>query len=121
MNDDTPDLRELLTLAREALQRDLMPALPAEVRFSAALIANALAIAGRELLDHSDADGAIVDAHEALTAFPDDHQLVAAIRRGALDAPSPERTAALAYAAALVRRRLAVTNPARLTPPKENA
>jgi hypothetical protein len=120
MNDETPDLDELLALARETLQRDLLPAVPAEARFTAALIANALAIAGRELLDHSDADCAIADALEELTAFRDDHHLIAAIRRGALDAPSPERTAAFAYASALVRRRLAVTNPARLNLPKEN-
>lgn len=119
MSDDAPELRELLTLARDLLQTDLMPSLPAQARFSAALIANALAIAGRELLDHSDADGAVADAREALTDYPDDHDLIAAIRGGALDAPSAQRRAVHAYACALVRRRLAVTNPARLKPSSE--
>jgi hypothetical protein len=114
MTDDAPELRELLALARELLQSELMPALPAGARFTAALIANALAIAGRELLDHGEADCAVADARDALTGFPDDDDLVVAIRSGALDAPSPQRLAALTYATTLVQRRLAVTNPARL-------
>jgi hypothetical protein len=113
MSAEGPDLHELVTLARETLQNDLAPALPAKDRFTAALVANALAIAARAMLDHGDADAAIVAAREALP-FAGDRALIAAIRSGALDAPSTERTAARAYAAALVRRRLAVTNPARL-------
>jgi hypothetical protein len=114
MSDDAPALYELLTLAREMLQNDLMPAVPANGRFTAAMIAHALAIATRETLDHSAADLAVADAREALPDFPDDAELIAAIRRGALDEASPVRTAAKAYAAALIRRRLAVTNPTRL-------
>lgn len=106
------DVSDLLGLARETLQRDLAPRLPASARFTAALIANALAIAARETLDHSAADLDIADAREAMPEFHDDRELVAAIRNGALDERSPWRIAALAYAAALVRRRLAVTNPA---------
>jgi hypothetical protein len=114
MSDEMPDIAELLNLARELLQNELMPAVPSDARFTAALIANALAVAGRELQGHDDADCDIADAREALPGFADDGELIAAIRRGALDAPSPERKAAFAYAAALVRRSLAVTNPARL-------
>jgi hypothetical protein len=109
---DGLDVNELLMLARELLQQELAPALPANARFTAALIANALAIAARETLDHPAADLAIADAREALPEFPDDRELVAAIRSGALDERTPWRVAALAYAAALVHRRLAVTNPA---------
>jgi hypothetical protein len=119
MSDGMPDVAELLTLARELLQNELLPAVPAETRFTAALIANALAVAGRELLENDDADCAVADARDALAAFADDGDLIAAIRSGALDAPSAERNAALAYAAALVCRSLAVTNPARLKPPKD--
>ena len=112
MSDEAPDLRELLMLAREMLQNDIVPAVPADARFSAAMIANALAIAARETLDHTLDDLAVAGARNELPDFSDDRALIAAIRSGALDAPSALRTAARAYAAALLRRRLAVTNPA---------
>jgi hypothetical protein len=109
---DRLDVNELLMLARETLQNELAPGLPAGARFTAALIANALAIAARETLDHSAAELDIAGAREELPEFADDRKLIAAIRSGALDERSPRRLAAVAYAAALVRRRLAVTNPA---------
>jgi hypothetical protein len=116
MSDDAPELGQLLMLARELLQNELVPVMPSNARFTAALIANALAIAGRELLDHGDADCAVADARDALIDYSDDRDLIAAIRSGALDVPSTQRRAALAYAQALVRRQLAVTNPGRLPP-----
>jgi hypothetical protein len=91
---------ELRRLAQETLAREPDP----PSRFAAALVANALAIADR----------ATAAAHDAGDAGSDDAALVAAIRAGALDAPGPEREAALSDAVARVRRRLAVTNPARL-------
>lgn len=93
---DADDLRRL---AQETLAREPDP----PSRFTAALVANALAIAERAAAapDTDDAGG-------------DGAALVAAIRAGALDAPGPARTAALSAAAARVRRHLAVTNPARL-------
>ncbi len=111
---DWPDVPELLLLARETLQREIAPALPPAQRFTAAMVANALAIAARESLDHSNADLDIADARELLPEFHDDGELIVAIRSGALDEASPWRNAARAYASALLRRRLAVTNPARL-------
>ena len=116
---DPIEVPELLRLARETLQQEIAPAVPPALRYTAAMVANALAIAQRELLDHSTADLDIADARELLPEFHDDGELIAAIRGGALDEPSPWRTAARAYAAALVRRRLVVTNPARLTPELE--
>ncbi|HEY5349859.1 MAG TPA: DUF6285 domain-containing protein [Candidatus Lustribacter sp.] len=104
----------MLTLARETLQNDLAPAVPANARFTAAMIGQALAIAARMTLDRGPADRTVAEARAALPNFPDERALVAAIRSGALDAASTRRTAALAYAASLVRRRLALTNPARL-------
>jgi hypothetical protein len=93
---DADDLRRLV---RETLAREPDP----PSRFTAALVANALAIADRAAAaPHTD------DAGRDAAA------LVAAIRAGALDAPGPERATALSEAAAGVRRRLAVTNPARL-------
>ena len=108
------DVHELLTLARETLQNELAPALPANARFTAAMVANALAIAARATRDQSAADLDCAGAREALRDFRDDGELIAAIRSGELDEPSSKRTAAKAYAAALVRRYLAVTNPTRV-------
>ncbi len=106
---DEIDVSDVLALAREALQNDVVPHVPAGSRFAAAMIANALAIAARELEDHSDLDIDLADARDALPQFHDDRELIEAIRYGALDDPSTLRDAAKAYAAALVRRRLAVT------------
>jgi hypothetical protein len=93
------DADELRRLAQEALERESDP----PSRFTAALVANALAIADR-----------IAAAPDADDAGRNDTALVAAIRAGALDMPGPERSAVLREAAARVRRRLALTNPARL-------
>jgi hypothetical protein len=108
------DVHDLLVLARETLQNDLAEAIAPSGRFTAALIANALAVAARAPLEHPAADRAAAAARAAIAGFAGDGALVASIRSGALDAPSPARAAALAYATALVRRRLAVTNPSRL-------
>ncbi len=104
------DAHDLVALAHEARRNDPAP----NARFTAALIARALEIAAREALEYGDADRDVARARAAIADFAGDAALVAAIRSGALDAPSVERSAAVAYAAALVRRRLAVTNPARL-------
>lgn len=111
---DALDVHELLVLARETLRDELAEAIAPAGRFTAALIANALAIAARETLAYPDADRAVGAARAGIAGYAGDGALVAAIRSGALDAGAPERAAALAYARALVQRRLAVTNPARL-------
>ena len=46
---DRPDAAELLVIARETLLARLLPALPEESRYDALMIANAMAIAAREL------------------------------------------------------------------------
>jgi hypothetical protein len=106
------DVNGLLMLARETLQNEVAPGLPPVSRFSAALVANAMAVAARATLDHSAAERDVAEARSALPEYPDDGALIAAVRNGALDEPSSGRIAALAYAGTLLRRRLAVTNPA---------
>lgn len=49
MTRDAPDGARLLALARAALLETLLPALPKEKQFEARLVANAMAIATREL------------------------------------------------------------------------
>jgi len=46
---DRPTGAELLDLAREILRGDLLPELPAEKKFPALMIANAMAIAARQM------------------------------------------------------------------------
>jgi hypothetical protein len=60
------DVHDLLVLARETLQNDLAEAIAPSGRFTAALIANALAIAARETLEHPDADRAVAAARAAI-------------------------------------------------------
>ena len=48
---DVADAAELLEAAREALASELLPALPEAVRYSGLMIANALAIAAREVAE----------------------------------------------------------------------
>lgn len=45
---DISDAADLMTTAREALLRELLPVLPGEYRYSALMIANGMAIAARE-------------------------------------------------------------------------
>ena len=46
---DVPDAAQLLATARETLVHDVLPAVPADRRYTALMIANALAIAAREM------------------------------------------------------------------------
>ena len=45
---DRPDATELLAIARRTLLDELLPRLPEELRYTALMIANAMAIASRE-------------------------------------------------------------------------
>jgi hypothetical protein len=49
MTPDRPTGAELLDLAREAFQRDILPALPDDRRLAALMILNVMGIAGREI------------------------------------------------------------------------
>lgn len=60
MNDD-PRVDDLLGTARETLLRELLPQLPAEAKYPALMVANAMGIAAREC-----ADGTREDAVRAL-------------------------------------------------------
>lgn len=46
---DRPDARELLEIARDACSAELLPAVPEALRYTVLMIANAMAIAQREL------------------------------------------------------------------------
>jgi hypothetical protein len=91
-----PDARDLITLARETIATELAPTLQGEQRYQALMVANALAIALRELEHAEDVRapagerrrlqelyGDSVDAGEDLTRL--NQRLAQDIRRGDLD------------------------------------
>ena len=94
---EQPDARNLLETARALLLDSLLPALPAERRLEARMVASAMAIAARTI-------GTADDTPDAA--------LAAAIRTGARD-HDPMLIALLRQAA---RSRLAISNPRALPP-----
>ena len=106
MINDEPDARGLVSIALRTFRDSVLPAVPAERRFEALMIANALGIAERELAAKPDA---------ALESrIP---ELCSDIDAGAYD--TPERQADLRKVLwELTRARLAVSNPRLLDPAK---
>ncbi|PRA66008.1 acyl-CoA dehydrogenase [Pseudomonas sp. MYb187] len=111
-----PDARELLHIARQTLLQELLPALPADKRYLTLMVANAMAIAGREYQDANSADGL---EHEHLQALLDDRQLslgdarqglAAAIREGRFDG-GDERSRLLEALQQTTLAQLAISNP----------
>lgn len=88
---DRPDATELLEIARRTLLDEILPRLPEDLRYSALMIANAMAIAARE---HAAGDAA------AETEF-------ARLRGLFSERPKPLTGAALRAALAGYNRRLA--------------
>jgi hypothetical protein len=114
-----PDALDLLATALETFRTEILPALPAEKRYAALMIANALATAEREF-GASDAssppgEAAAVYADDApVTPEAFERRLAADIEAGVFDTPGPRRDAAFAAVKAINAARLAITNPKRL-------
>ena len=116
MTEDRPAGEALLAAARRLLLDELLALLPAERRYDGLMIANAMAIAGRELRDGGAGPEA---AAQRLRAFYADaaaapetlaRRLVADIRAGRFDdGPARERLVELLRAE--LRGRLAISNP----------
>ena len=118
MINDEPDARWLVTIALQTFRDSILPVVPAERRFEALMIANALSIAERELAAAPGSalaavvGGLIGESGDLEVLAP---QLCAAIDAGAFDAP--ERQAELRKALwELTRARLSVSNPRLLDP-----
>ncbi|HEY0833461.1 MAG TPA: DUF6285 domain-containing protein [Azospirillum sp.] len=115
MTRDEPDAQGLVEIALKTLREVVLPAVPAERRFAALMIANALSIAGRELATGASAEPAQAEAIGGLLGGTGDletltRRLCAAIDAGDFDAA--DRQAALrAVLWDLTRSRLAVSNP----------
>lgn len=124
---DRPDGQDLLLTAREELMKRVLPELPADLRYSALMIANAMAIAARELgagqagdarelaqlqqLVPGEAlmvaDGAPLQ--QALTAYR--KKLCEKIRAGDCDPGKAAHQELLRHLDANVRDKLTVSNP----------
>lgn len=110
---DTPDAGELLETARRALVEDLLPALPHEKRYTALMVAAAMAIAAREA---EAGDTPLEAEHEALAALYGangsledlNRRFAADLRAGRFD---EDPAAALAVLRRSVLHRLAECNP----------
>ena len=112
-----PDASELLAIARQTLLDELLPQLPAYLRYQALMIANAMAIAGREC---NEGEQALAAEAQWLTGLlGDDHGSLAdarqalcrAIRQGRFDTPGVEQDRLLSALLAITRARLSISNP----------
>lgn len=112
---ERPDASGLLETARDALLRELLPHLPEAKRFEARMVANAMAIARREI--PADTAPALVRLRALMGAPPDAppdallRRLAAEIRSGERDPGRPGSAAAAGALAELTRLRCAVSNP----------
>ena len=108
MTIDQPDARGLVEIALKTLREVVLPAVPADQRFPALMIANALSIAERELRGNADA----TDSLKRLLGEDGDgdtlsRHLCAAIAEGRFD-DRPDLRPVLWE---ITRARLAVSNP----------
>jgi Domain of unknown function (DUF6285) len=112
---EQPDGANLLATAREMLLRELLPHLPEAQKFHARMVANAMAIAGREgAADPAPALGALREALAAPEAATPDallRRLAAEIRAGRHDPGTPRHAAVAAALAGMVRLRCSVSAP----------
>lgn len=94
---DEPTAENLLNTARDLFREKLLPALPRELRYDALMVANAMAIAGRQT---AAGDAPLREAKQRLSALYGDgeladleRRLAADIRAGRFDPEEPEREA----------------------------
>lgn len=110
-----PDARNLLATALAAFRAELLPAMPSEKRYAALMIANALAMAERELGAPDDLQSVAAALYADMPAEDEFiRRLTAEIEAGGFDAPGPRRNAAFAAVKAINGARLAITNPKRV-------
>lgn len=114
---DRPNSAELLAIARSRLLDELLPALPAENRYGALMVAAAMAIATREL---ENGDAAELDEQNMLRELlgDDDGNLgdlnrgfAAGLRAGKFESSGPDREIALRLLRHVTLSKLGETNP----------
>lgn len=125
----TPDASELLSIARETYTAQLLPALPENLRYTALMVANAMAIARREIEAGEEPARAELrrlrvlfsegsnepDANERRGTVADyNRRLVQAIRAGRYDS---DNAALLEHLRRTTEEKLAISNPKALSGP----
>ncbi len=111
---DQPDGANLLQIARAEFLRDVLPILPAEKKYKALMIANAMAIARRQF--HDTGEMSATEARRVaalLTDTPDDMHatLCEKIREGIFDPGSDNHRQMFDVLTLMTLSRLAETNP----------
>ncbi|AWY38646.1 acyl-CoA dehydrogenase [Pseudomonas putida] len=112
-----PDAKDLLAIARQTLLDQLLPQLPDNLRYQALMVANAMAIAGRECAAGAQAQAlemaqlsALLEEVPAVSADVP-RTLCRAIRQGRFDTPGAEQEHLLSALSAITRARLSISNP----------
>lgn len=110
---DRPEIRELVAVVREFLERQVMPALEGRVAFHARVAANALGIVERELELGGEAEAAERERLRALLGSDGsldalNRELCRRLRRGEL---TPETPGLLEHLRATTLAKLAVDQP----------
>ncbi|UYO92754.1 DUF6285 domain-containing protein [Pollutimonas sp. M17] len=108
---------ELLDVARRTLLDELLPLLPGEKAYEALMVANAMAIASRELAPHAADDRAarreiqrfLADIGQGDAVEPTEHALAAQIRKRAVRGADSARLHQLLLT--LTRAKLLLSNP----------
>ncbi len=111
---ERPDAAGLLDTAREVLLRELLPHLPEDRRFEARMVANAMAIARRDMAaDAAPTLERLRRSLDILDAAPGAllRRLAAEIRSGERDPGRPGSADTAAALVALARLRCSVSNP----------
>ncbi|WP_166362116.1 DUF6285 domain-containing protein [Pseudomonas akapageensis] len=112
-----PDASELLEIARQTLLDELLPQLPDSLRYQALMVANAMAIAGRECRDGERADAIEALVLESLRgeagpALTDARQaLCSAIRQGCFDSAGSDQERLFSALSTITRAWLSISNP----------
>jgi len=106
---EAPEAADLLATARQVLLDELLPALSAEKAFTARMVANAMAIAGRELAQGGAWEAVALARMDRLAGDPG--AFAAAIREGRFDPGTPLHAATAALLDDLTRARCAVSAP----------
>ena len=129
---DRPDASDLLDTARDALLRKLLPALPEKLHYDARMIANAIAIAIREIelaadTDRSEWEQIMNMLEEGKRTMPQQsvstdevnrarRKLCNAIRDGLFDERGERQQMLLATLTQIAHGKLAISNPKALRP-----
>lgn len=125
MINDDPGARDLVAIALRSFREAILPVVPAEQRFTALMIANALGVAERELAAGTAAEPALAAAVGGLLGEDGDlpdllPRLCTAIDAGRFDTPD-QQAALRTVLKDITRARLALSNPKRLAAEGQDA